>query len=218
MPFIVPGVARFSLNGSYFGRNTANIIDMRIDTTGTTTDRADAVEDQAQILINQWYADLRPRLSDAFTLRNVSWVDLDEADGTTGVATAGSSISLPQAGSLSSNRMAGNVAILVRKATTSARGQRAGRMYIGGITEDQTDTVNGNNLAAAWVTNWTSSLNSFKSNIEQEDALDAFQSNMVVVHITSRDSDGNPATGDATDVSALQVQSLLATQRRRLRR
>lgn len=218
MPLIVPGVCRYTINGAFGGgRDFANIIDMAIDTTGTNTARDDAIFDQAGVIINQWVNDVLPVLSGSHRFDSVSWVDLDEADGSVGERITTDTESLPQFGGIVGSSLPANTSVLVSKVTTRSRGARNGRMYVGFVAESHTSGPAPNQLDAAPLALWQTAFDNFKSNVEQEGALNEYQSQLNVVHVTARDAAGNPTAGVGTPVSELEVQAVLATQRRRLR-
>lgn len=214
MPFVVPGVCRYTINGVAAGRAVANIFDFQIDTTGAVESREEAIEAMAGILINEWCDSVLPRLSSGYSFQGVSWVDLDAADGTTGERTSTSQESLPQTGGQGGDMSTSNTAVLVRKNTVSRRGARSGRSYIGPLSELQ---VSSNVLVPAEATAWQTAMNAFLGDTNQGPDFGNYTSAMAVVHILTRDSEGNPLTGDFTPVSSLAVQGTLATQRRRLR-
>jgi hypothetical protein len=215
MPFVVPGVCRFAINGRMGGRDIVNVLDYFLETTGTTTARAGSCNDMAGILINQWTADILNKLSVSYSFNSVSWVDLDSASGSTGVRTTSGANSLPTLGSIAGDALPPNVAQLVTKATTSQRGRRNGRLYLCGMPE--TDT-SGGNLGLTRLNAWETSWAAFRGNTNQTvTGVFAYTSALSVVHILTRDASGDPLTGEHSVVSALSPQQLLATQRRRLR-
>lgn len=215
MPFVVPDVCRFTYVGHNEVRPWAVICDMQIDTTGTITDRNDAIVDQAGVLLKEWYDTIRPRISTTGVLDRVNWVDLDEADGSTGSITSAQGVNLPQAGTFTGEAAPANTSVLVRKQTVSRRGARQGRSYWSPLGEAG---KNGSFLTSAELTAWQTAMNTWKGDVEQEGGALEFTSTLVVVHILTRDGDGNPATGDYTTVNTLAVDQKLATQRRRLRK
>lgn len=218
MAIIVPDVARFSINQTLEGRAVVNVIDMQIDTTGSTMSRDDAIVNQAKSILTEWDTYGRVNQVDDLTADSISYVDLNSASGITGNLAASATVTWPKAGSKTGSPLPANTALLVKKQTPSRRGARSGRMYVAGIPEEDTDTANGNRLSSAFQTSFTSSMAAFKSGVEELDTLGtAFESWLVVVHITARDASGNPTAGDYTRVDTLVVDGLLATQRRRLR-
>lgn len=218
MPFVVPGVARFAINQSLEGRAVVNVLDYFIDTTGSTMSRSDAVEAQAGSIFTEWASLMLPNLVDDLTLNSVSWVDLDSSTGTTGSVVSGGAFTAPVAGGETQSPLPANTAGLVTKQAPSARGRRNGRLYLAGLAENATDTANGNIILAAWLTAINADLAAFMANTNELDTLGtAFSSNLSVVHVTTRDSAGNPLVGTHSEVQSLVLGSLLATQRRRLR-
>lgn len=220
MPFIVNGVCRFTLLQELAGNNVANIIDMRIDTTGSTISREAAIADQAEVIAREWAQDINVNLSDEISLVGVQWLDLDEADGSTGTFTGGGGVVLPNPGGAATPPMPGNVSVLVRKNLEQAgRGRRSGRMYVAGLTEAGTEIDEANTIDPLVVAGFNSAFAQFLSDINQNTVqVDDYDSAMCVVHVSTRDGDGHPLTGTSTDVASLTVDPLLATQRRRLRR
>lgn len=218
MPLIVPGVARFAINQNLEGRNVVNVLDYRIDTTGSTMSRNDAVVAQAESIVTHWAGEILPALVDDLTFDSVSYVDLDAADGITGAVVSSDTETLPQAGGSSSDPLPANTAVLVTKQISGGRSTRNGRIYVGGYTEASTQPANGNRLSTDQQALRQTDFNDFLSNTNELDTLGtAFSSNMVVVHVTERDTGGAPVAGISTVVNSLVVDGLLATQRRRLR-
>lgn len=218
MPLVVPGVARFAVNQSLEGRAVVNVLDYRIDTTGSTMSREDAVDGQAGSIIEHWVAQFLPVMVDDLTLDSVSYVDLNTADGVTGSRLNGGGTSLPAAGLSTDPPLPANAALLVTKQAPSGRGRRNGRMFLAGLEEQFTSISNGNRLEEADRAGFETRTQAFLSGTNELDTLGtAFSSNMVVVHITARDASGNPTLGDSSVVQSLIPDALLATQRRRLR-
>lgn len=220
MPFIVPGVCRFTYNGSYEGRPIATVLDFRIDTTGAFTSRSEAIADQASTLVSAWSACIAPVVSNQFQLESVDWLDLDEADGSVGSISGG----LPDSGALETAPFPGNVAVLITKEVIRQRGLRNGRWYQVGYVESGTATSTPNALGGGDLDLLQAAYNDWLDAANHENADPFFyDSNLCVVHILTREEPvppatvGAPLTGESNDVTALSVQSLLATQRRRLR-
>lgn len=218
MVLIVPQVARFAVNQTLEGRAVVNVLDYRIDTTGSTMSRPDAVVGQAQSIASAWRARLRAYQVDDLSVNSVSYVDLNASDGVTGSIVNDGTNALPFPGTSVGTPLPANTAALVTKAVTSARGRRNGRMFFSGVDEAATDSGNGNLLDSARVTALNTALGQFLSDTNELDTLGtAFESHMVVVSVTARDGQGNPTAGVWADVQSLSVDNLLATQRRRLR-
>jgi hypothetical protein len=204
---VVPGICRFAVHGTILDRPWVNVLDMHIDSE-ILEDRNENIEDQAKILLNEYYDEIRPEMSVSWTVEKVTFVDLDQADGITGERSTGDSPRVfPAAGTQSaSETVPGSVCALVSKRTTSARGKRSGRMFLPASVEG---AIVGQNLTSSKVTTLQAAMNAFLTAINQEPGQ--YSSELVVVHITG----GVPSGTDA--VTALEVNQRLATQRRRLR-
>lgn len=225
MPFVVPGVARFAINQQLEGRPVVNVLDYVIDTTGSSMGRAEAVENQAKDIITQWTNTLFTFCVDDMTFDSVSYVDLDSADGVTGLVTSSDDETLPQSGIGAGAPLPANTAALFTKQAPSARGRRNGRLFMAGLTESTTTSDNGNRIEPANVTTLNAAAATFLANTNNTDGLGtAFESNMVVVHVLTRGASprpgvpGPPLTGTHSVVQSFTVDPLLATQRRRLRK
>ena len=209
-PIIAPGVARFALGGTVHGRPWVNIYDMHIE-SGGIGGRDENVEDQAQVFLNNWIDELANATNPAVILTGCSWVDLDSLDGSTGRKTAASGGRImPHPGTQGGATCSANVAVLVRKQAGSGRGSRPGRSYLVGVGETQTT---GNLLTPAYVDQLQEALSLFLSGVSQSGAtsIGGYDSHMVVVHVAAGGGVSH------TDVTSLDVDALLATQRRRLR-
>lgn len=225
MPFIVPGVCRFTVNGTVGGRPVANIIDMFLDTTGSTTSREEACFAQAGIVLNEWSDHVLNWATSNYSAESVSWVDLDDEDGTTGLRTQTDQETWPQQGAETQAPTAPNAAMLVNKEIQGGRTRRNGRLYIYGVPETHTQSGNAGLLTAEFLAARRDDMESMLGNLNQDEGgAFEYESFVVVVHILTRGPDGPngtpgpPLTGDHRQVNALTVQQLLATQRRRLRK
>lgn len=216
---VVPGVCRFSIVGSYDGHAIANILDMDIDTVGVST-RAESIADQADVIWNNWADLIMPNISSLYSMTEVRWVDLNSADGTTGSINTTGTNPAPQVGGAANTGFPGSVAFLVKKVINAERGRRDGRMFVCGATEGLTPIGDANEMATASVATLQGTFNALLTAINQTSGFDPpfYDSGLSVVHILTRDALGHPLTGDHRQVSSLQVQQTLATQRRRLRR
>lgn len=224
MAFIVPGVCRFAARGLFAGRQVVNVFDMRIDTTGSTMSRLDAIEDQAKVLIESIVDHIVPRQVGEFAWQDVTWVDLDDEDGPTGSGQAGNGgTSFPDSGNVAAAGIPPNSAVLMTKAVPSQRGRRNGRTYWCGVPESDTSSTSGQSLTGGALTTWQTAADDFLASMNQDGDATTYDSRMCVVHILTRGPDtpegnpGPPLTGDSRDVAEVPVDALLATQRRRLR-
>jgi hypothetical protein len=219
MAFVVPGVCRFTINQTYGGRNVANVIDMDIDSESPST-REECIEDQADVLWNQWCDDILPNMTDGIGIASVTWVDLDTSSGSVGEVTTTGSNPAPQTGGATGTGWGPAMAVLVRKVITQGRGRKNGRMYLTGYNESLTQDGDPGALEASSVPILQGDVDAFKGNIEQDTGVDPpfYSSHWVVTHVLTRDEDEHPLTGDSRQISNLIVEQTLATQRRRQRR
>lgn len=220
MTMTVPDVCRYTIHGTWTnGHVIDNVVDMQIDTTGSTELRAEAVELVAADIIQNWQSQIVPVVTNNYIVTGISWVDLDQEDGTTGELPPDSG-EIVQSAEVAASAPP-HVCYLAKKLTSSARGQRKGRMYIAGIPEVSIneDGVLATDAGSAPVL-MQSALDTFLENINQEDpGPDTHQAFMVVVHLGPRPVAPAPdnRVGTYTLVSALQLDPVVATQRRRLR-
>lgn len=211
---IAPTICRFAVNGLYGGRPVVNIVDMQIDTTGSSLAREDACEAQAGIIINEWDDSILTNLESFYKAESVSWVDLNSATGSVGLRTSTDTTTFPQNGKKSGTApMPGNVALRVNKNIVATRGQRQGRMYLAGASEASTAAGTPNSYDSAQIAVWNTALTSFLGDINQEEIIgpDNYTSKMVVVHTI----DG--VFTNYSDVVGLSCDLVLGSQRRRLR-
>lgn len=217
---IWPNAVRFSINGTYGGRNVANVFDMRIDDVSVGAERDDAIFDQAGDILNAWTTNLLPIVVNDYTALSVSWVDLNSATGTTGTRSSTADETWPQNGATSSDPTPGNVAALITKvAPGGGRRSRNGRLYVVGVSETQTDNTNAGNLTSTAVGQYTTAMEAFSSDISNTLLADGYSSNMTVLRTINQGTPSSPdivAVGN-DDVTAMVCQQRLATQRRRLR-
>lgn len=219
MPLIVNGVCRFALQGQMGPRPWAVIHDMRIDTTGVITDREDAILDQAKVIWNQVWTDLKGAFVNSWQAQRISWVDLDSPTGSTGFITGTTAHPTAFTGTVATPGLSPQVSALVIKQINSARGSRNGRSYWNGIPESVTDAAAPGYILAATVTGMQAAWTAYLANINQDGGGTVdYTSHLCVVQITERDGDGKPTAGISRDVTALNVQGQLATQRRRQRK
>jgi hypothetical protein len=206
---IAPGICRYTVNGLFNGRQVANIVDMQIDTTGSVVARDDAVDEVAGDILNNWSDEVLPNLTAQYIATSISWVDLDEADGSTGARTSTDGSTWPEPGGSSDASAQGNVAFRINKQGTARRGQRAGRMYLCGVGESANLNTNGNAVNPTVQTALTAAMQEFLSGIN-DDLGDATRK-MVVLHVV-----GGIYLG-YSDVGGLACDSTFGSQRRRLR-
>ena len=220
-PLVEPTVCRFTVNGTFGGRNIANIFDMTI--TGETPgfDRTTAINHQAQDMVAAWKNRILPLVANDYTFTSVSFVDLNTLDGITGAQTTGPSTVLPLNGASTEDPLPPNVAALVTKvAPGGGRATRNGRTYVVGLRETQTDPGNPTRLTSAAQGFLTAALEGFSSDISNGPLDAGYDSNMVVLHTRNIADPGDPPNIVAvgySPVTAMTCDIVLATQRRRLR-
>jgi hypothetical protein len=223
-PFIVPLGVRYTLHGTHGGRNIANVLDFGLDLTGSTTPRAQAIDDFSRIIIDQWVLQVLNFLASTYSFNSVSWVDLDSASGSVGSRSVTIANTLPKAGAQLTAAMPGNVAFLIKKALTAQRGARNGRMFLVGVPEVVTDTTAINSVSSGNVTSINTKMAAFLAAVNiTMSGTTGFTSKHMVAHVTSRGTPtppatvGPPLTGILLPVNSLTCDGTLATQRRRLR-
>jgi len=210
---IAPGVVRYAVNGTYDGHDVVNIVDMRLDTTGSIADRAGAAFDQAGIIINEWKDSMLPLMVSSYKAVSVSWIDLESEEGSVGERSSTDSTAFPASGSSGGAAMPGNVAARINKNTTATRGQRQGRMYLVGVSEAWTQSAEPNTIDSGSTAVINTKLAAFLGDINQSDtSVFDFGSEMVVVHT----KDG--VFTSASVVTTLSIDAYLASQVRRIRR
>lgn len=203
---IAPGCVRYTVHGQYDGEAIANIVDMDIDTQ-LGGDRDENVQNLAGVILNEWSDHILPRVDDNYLAQAVSWVDLDSEDGSTGQRASTSEHTWPAVGGRTGPSQPGNVAARVRKGGAARRGQRAGRMYLVGVMESDTDEVNPNYLVDGQVQAWNEALADFLAGVNQDTPYEA---DMVVIHTIGGVYESH------NDVQDLTIERRLASQRRRL--
>lgn len=218
--FVVDSVVRFSVNGSMVGsgRTTANIVDVWLEDAGGDEIRAQNVLTLAEKVLDSWDDNIRPKQVDELTLQSVSWVDLNDENGSTGTISTTASNTWPAAGGTAGEAVAFNTSILVRKAIVADRSRRQGRMYVPGIPE--ADVASGYTLTGTARPLWQAEFDDFFNDLQGTITNGGvpYDHYPAVVHVLTRDANENPLTGDSREVTAFSVQQVLATQRRRLRK
>lgn len=210
MALVVNGIVRYTFEGTYLDRPWANILDIRIDTTGSPASRDGAIYDVAGHLMNCWADHIANQVVIACELDRVSWVDLNSVDGSTGSRSGTSENTAPIPGIGDGPPSGGNLAVLISKQVISSRGARNGRWFQVGIAETVTQ---GNILAPTNQTAWQTAFDAFLSAVNNDGIIVVATQEAVVVHTTGL----NPTTGTFSLIEQMVVQSRLATQRRRLR-
>lgn len=157
--------------------------------------------EQAQVWVDAFDAELTPVISAGVTVESATYVDLRTSTGLSGPVTG---TTLPSVGGGSGNMCPPNTAVLVKMSTAGGRSQRSGRMFLPGVDEDQVD-------AAGLMT--TGYVNDVQNAID--DFWDALTTGGVIPVVSSKTG---TSTQEPVTITAMAVQRLCATQRRRLRR
>jgi hypothetical protein len=210
---VADGVVRYAVNGTYDGHDVVNIVDIKIDTTGSDESREESAESVAGIIINEWSDSILPLLVENYQAVSVSWIDLDSLTGSVGERTNTDDHTWPEPGTTASSPMPGNVAARVNKTTVSARGQRQGRMYLCGVPEAWTLGLGPNRITADNVTAINAKLEDFLGDVNQDGSgILNYTCDMVVVH--TKDGDFT----SSTKITNLSIDGYLSSQVRRIRR
>lgn len=217
MALVAPGVARFTYNGDFGGPGSAwaNVID--IDMLGDVSiDRAEMCLLMAGVLGKAWVDHIAENVVSSVTLRDVSWVDLDSATGSTGSTTDFVDVDAPQSGTNVGDMLARNTCYLIKKGGGSQRGARSGRWYVPGINEEEAGEVN---ISAERVTQFNADLLFYLGQITDPVFDPAFSAQPVVVHTrnTGTPSAPNIIYTGKTPITTMTCDPIMATQRRRLR-
>lgn len=164
----------------------------------------DNPEQSARDVLNNWQDEVMDTMANNYTLDGCHFRDRNTASGVVGDLSPDTGKNLT--GQTSGLYTPPNVAILVKKQSILNAGQRPGRLFIPGIPEG---SVNEDGVIdTAYITGNQPSFNAFLSGLSG-----AGSNQLVVVHFSGPDD----ASGSVTEVTALPIQSVVATQRRRLR-
>ena len=208
-----PRIVRYTLKG-HINRPVANVIDCYVDENIPDEGRNEAVITQAEIVRDAWQDQILYITGSSYNFDGIEYVDLNTEDGITGSLSPNGD--KPDVGQVSAAQLAPNTSVLVTKETPSRRGQRRGRMYLVSVPEGEVG--DDGTLTTTWRNSCQGTVDAFLEAINTEIVIASTY--MVVVHWT-RTSDGkiDPGVpGEPTRVDSLQVQPLVATQRRRLRK
>lgn len=211
-PIVAPGICRYTINQTYGAQQVANILDMQIDTTGGFEARSDAIRLVGEDILKNWDEHILQWQVPALVAQNVSWVDLDSLDGDTGSTTDNTDDQTlwPKAGYNVTAGLPGNVSMLVKKISGGGRRARNGKWFICGVPEVIT-TDSPNTITSTEVPLIQALFDDFADGITDNSGPIEVQRQPVVLHTV------NGVFTSYDDVDRFEVQSLLATQRRRLR-
>lgn len=180
---VVGGICRYAINQSMAGRPIVNIVDMHVDVDTSVMGRSNGLVIVAGDLINNWVDHILPLQVNNLSLDSVSWVDLNDEDGSVGERTVTSEHTLPLTGGGTQDAAPGMVAMRARKVGGASRLRRAGRMYIGGIAENWTADGTPNTFSPDVVAGMQGALGDWYDGIEDWNPLvNQVSRRPVVVH------------------------------------
>jgi hypothetical protein len=212
---VANGICRFTVHGLFAGRPVANILDMKIDTTGSVVSRHDAIDRQGNFILGAWGEHVLDTIAvNNYVATKISWIDLDSLDGETGEKSVGGSQTWPRAGNGTISSMPGNVALRVNKRTNGGRGSKQGRMYLCGVAENWTSDEDPNLVSSANAAGVTEVMGQFLSDITIDAGTEEPLGDSSQLHVVHTK---NGQFVNSTEVVALECDSTLASQRRRLR-
>lgn len=216
---IAPTVIRFAMHHRGIGpRPFFSIIDVSMDETGVS--REEACNALAPDVVRVYQENVCGNLPQGTAFTDCRWLDIDSADGSTGVV--GPQPGQPIAGGGGVSFAPPNVNILAHLQCSHSRGQRNGRKFFPAVAEAEVD--NGGLLTAGIKTLWTNGLNGLRSDIADLSATTFESTAWRVVHVEGHTGvaapgypNGYPNAWSSSDVDSISIDALAATQRRRLR-
>lgn len=218
-----PLVAQYTLKGDWSAvQELSNVIQVRL-THQVASTRGAAVAREAQIIADAWVTHALPSLANNYTLLRVEYIDLHTTSGVTGsVVPTGTP---PFVGGSASAVVPQNVAVILTKTVAGIRGTRAGRMFlpppaessVGELGQLDGPAIAGYNTIGA---NFLSAI----TIVPAEGDPHVLQAELVTVTwptvdvarppVKRPDPDG---VGVSNTVLSLECETLVGTQRRRLR-
>jgi hypothetical protein len=194
MALVVANCYQITVNGNQDGHTWANVFHVQPAGAGAPT-----VVEAAETLFDAYTDNITPIQCTNITVSSANYVDLSSTTGDSGVYTPVAS----QIGGNASASVPPNTAVLFHWQATGGRSQRPGRSYIPGIQEA---SVNGAGIIdGGSLDGWIEAQVNFLGDLSTGD---------LILSIVSKSS---PTTGTARTVIGNGVDSLVATQRRRLR-
>jgi hypothetical protein len=188
---VIPNVYRCTVEGVHGGRQIVNVFGLRGTGPGLSTSAATALQ-------TAWKVAAGPltRLPPTYALTAFRALDLSSLNG--GIAVIGDTSPGSLAGGVTATSAAS--ALIKWNGGTRSRSSR-GRTYFGPLTEGQVNT-DGRSIAAGDVTSINNAFTAFRSSLTTSGFTLCVISQIGSV---------------AFDVTSQQVQSIIATQRRRIR-
>lgn len=194
---IISDCNQVTLEGVTAGGRPWAIVQHWIGLGGAPPDAENGAQFWAQSFVDQ----VLPGLCHDTSVTGGSYVDLSSSSGASGAL---SPLTGPLTGGDSGFMAPPNVCILVKCVATGTRSQRSGRMYLPGVNEDQIQ-ANGV-LTDDYRDDTQDAISSF---------LDALQDAFIAPVVNSKASE---TTYIPRTITAMSVQGVVATQRRRLRK
>lgn len=210
---VVPHVVQVSAYGTVSGRAWASV--WHLQNAPAWWELGAPVSEVARDFANNWQDHVMTILTNNVILTGFQYLSLDSADGTTGVLAPDAAKRTVGAGT--STPLPPNNCILVRKSGGTSRGARSGRAYLPGVAEASVDPAG--IIAAATVTGIQGAMNSFFDGLDTPSGDASTQRHLAIVHRppSARIKGPQVVVGTSSRVEALMVDSVIATQRRRLR-
>lgn len=211
-PAVIGGVCQFTYKGTSTLRPWAVVLHFDIDTDIGDARNA-AIVDQAKVLNNAWFNHIRPVTSTGAQLNETCWLDLDSLTGSSGCsAETDLPADIPASGTHTGDVMAMNCAVLMTKTVAGGRSRRKGRTFWPGVSEtDQNNSQLTPTAITAWETAVAGWLNASNQESTGLPGGATYSSRLVVPHLSGASSPG------FSEITALNISNLLATQRRRMR-
>jgi len=217
MPLVAPQIVRCAFNGTYLGRPCVNTLDMFAgDGNDVSNPRQTNIDTMLETLFNAWTDHMRGGFSTGYAVNSLTWVDLDTADGATGIKTSSDSHTWPVNGGQGGEAYSSSVALLMTKIGTSARGQRNGRWYLPALTES---VVSGNTVDSDHIDDMNGLGSAFVEATTETGDLATTWYYPVLVH-THTNKGTTPPTIEFVGTSQIHsfvAQSQVASMRRRNR-
>jgi len=211
---IAPTIVRVSHHHLYGGRNIVNVVDINVEAL-TGSSRADAVTELITHVAAPWQDNMIPNSSTGLTYQGGSWVDLDSATG--GSGTFGPAAGHPTVGTRSDAFLPPNTSFLIHLHSTTTRGTRQGRLFIGPCREAQVD--GGGNLLAGVASGLAGQVEAVRTaydSISGGSHIESTAWRTVHVHKPSK-TDPLTWTWSSSTIDSVSCDAKVATQRRRLR-
>jgi hypothetical protein len=221
MPIVVvaPTIVRFSFQHSVPGGRVADVI-MDVSLDEFVGSRTTAVNGLVPAVVESWQDFPVNNLPSQVKFTGARFLDIDSEDGHGGFQApiAGH----PITGGGSPALTTPNIAILIHKQCVHSRSERNGRTYMPGVAELAVDEAG--TLATADKNAWQTAFTNFKNDVDGGLFFPPATVALRVVHVAGHTGvpqpgfpDGLPNEWSSSDITSFQVDSKVATQRRRLR-